>query len=522
MAKRLSDIDWERDPHVDYIPHVQQNIWRVKDLLDSQGPGFCLAKWQQVTMHLGTGMTHSCHHPTAHKIPLEEIEQNPSALHNTKFKKEQRKAMLRGEKPAECDYCWRIEGNGEYSDRQAKSLEPWALPHHDEIIGMNGDEDVYPSYLEVSFGNTCNMKCTYCGPEYSSKWVEELKQQGPIALLEGTQYKQVVQGWQNLDEITYKNREFNPYIDAFWKWFPEAYKHLKVYRITGGEPLLSKETFRSMDWFIENPNLDLEFNVNSNLSVPEKLWNQFTEKLEEMISRRVVKKITIFTSAEGWGKKAEYARTDMDFALFKQRVEQLVAMKDIRCVVMAAYNIFSVDSFRQLLEWQVDLKRKYNPSHQMHQLEVTTGVPMDLENPYTQRKTDNPSHSWIVGIDIPYLRGPDFLDVQILTPDLRQLILEDYKFMMHNVANPNIIEHSGFEEYEMEKLKRISMHVLNYKNRDNKQTVMRRAKFYDFVNQMDKRRNTNFLETFPAYADFYENCRQCKEKLLNNDYTLDE
>ena len=35
-------------------------------------------------------------------------------------------------------------------------------------------------------------------------------------------------------------REPNPYTDAFWKWWPELYRDLHTFRITGGEPLLQK------------------------------------------------------------------------------------------------------------------------------------------------------------------------------------------------------------------------------------------------------------------------------------------
>ena len=58
----------------------------VKNKLDNVGCGFCLAKWTQVTMHLGMGMTHSCHHPSPHKVSEKEVLRNPSALHNTAFK----------------------------------------------------------------------------------------------------------------------------------------------------------------------------------------------------------------------------------------------------------------------------------------------------------------------------------------------------------------------------------------------------------------------------------------------------
>ena len=275
MSGKLEDFGLS---NLKFADNNETNLNSVKNLLNSTGCGFCLAKFKQVTLHLGTGMTHSCHHPSPHKIPLAELKNNPAALFNTTVLKNARKQMLTGEKPDECDYCWRVEDDGGNSDRYYKSLEPWALADHDNITTLSGDENIYPSYLEVSFNNACNLACLYCGPEYSSKWVEELKSKGPVVLFEETK-KEWVQGWQNLDELNYKNREVNPYIDAFWEWFPEAYKHLKHYRITGGEPLMSKETLRSMDFFIENPNPELEFSINSNFSVPEKIWSKFSQTL---------------------------------------------------------------------------------------------------------------------------------------------------------------------------------------------------------------------------------------------------
>ena len=82
---------------------------KVREDLNKVSKGFCLAKWNQVSILLQTGQTHSCHHPVPHYIPLEEIKENPSALHNTKFKKLQRKTMLEGGRPKECDYCWNVE-----------------------------------------------------------------------------------------------------------------------------------------------------------------------------------------------------------------------------------------------------------------------------------------------------------------------------------------------------------------------------------------------------------------------------
>ena len=69
----------------------RMNATKIK--VDSISSSFCAAKWKQVTIHLEAGTTHSCHHPKVHKIPLDELKNNPSALHNTSFKKLQRKKI---------------------------------------------------------------------------------------------------------------------------------------------------------------------------------------------------------------------------------------------------------------------------------------------------------------------------------------------------------------------------------------------------------------------------------------------
>ena len=71
---------------------------KMKELL---GTALCLAKWKQVSLHLPTGLNNSCYHPPLHQIPVSSLQRDPSSLHNTGFKKEQRKLMLAGEKPAE-------------------------------------------------------------------------------------------------------------------------------------------------------------------------------------------------------------------------------------------------------------------------------------------------------------------------------------------------------------------------------------------------------------------------------------
>ena len=81
------------------MSNYDQAADKAKEQLDAISETMCYAKWTQVSMHLTNGKTHSCYHPPTHDIDLDELKQNPTALHNTKEKKEQRRQMLAGERP---------------------------------------------------------------------------------------------------------------------------------------------------------------------------------------------------------------------------------------------------------------------------------------------------------------------------------------------------------------------------------------------------------------------------------------
>ena len=53
--------------------------------INSISPAFCGAKWYNATIWLGNGTNASCHHPPAHKIPLEEVAMSYKAIHNTQY-----------------------------------------------------------------------------------------------------------------------------------------------------------------------------------------------------------------------------------------------------------------------------------------------------------------------------------------------------------------------------------------------------------------------------------------------------
>ena len=151
-----------------------------KQILDTKSASFCGAKWYNATIWLGSGMTTSCHHPLPHKIDLEAIKTNPSAIHNTVQKKEQRRQMQEGVRPKGCEYCWKIEdiGRDSISDRVYKS-KIYTNDNLNTAYTSDFNENVNLKTLEIAFDRTCNFACTYCNPAFSSTWANNIKQKGP-------------------------------------------------------------------------------------------------------------------------------------------------------------------------------------------------------------------------------------------------------------------------------------------------------------------------------------------------------
>jgi hypothetical protein len=451
-----------------------------RNKLNMVGCGFCLAKWTQVTMHLHNGTTHSCHHPKPHKIPLEEILSNPTALHNTKFKKEIRKEMLEDKKPDECDYCWNIE-NASYafSDRTLKSSEPWSAPFLEDILKSGWKKNYNPKYVEVSFSNTCNFKCSYCGPQYSSKWMDEINTHGPYKT--STNYNDI-EWFKKEDTMPYLASENNPYVDAFWKWWPEMYQDLHTFRITGGEPLLNKDTFKILDYIIETPtpNKKLSLCINSNLGIPKKLFDEFVIKIEKILDKELVHEFIIFTSCDTWGTQAEYIRNGFEYNLFKERIDFLLdKFKPLTIDIMSTYNALSVPNYKYLIEDVVELKKRHH-------------------NPYRYWGSS-------LLLDSSYLRFPEHQSIKILEDKWVSAIDEQSKLVdFYEQVRTGVADGHGFTDMEINKIIRIKDWFTS--SEGNKMIDTNRKDFHTFITQHDIRRNTDFCKTFPELEEFYHKC----------------
>ena len=450
-----------------------ERIKKILPITDNLSPTFCMAKWHHVTIYLQTGETHSCYHPAPHKIPVEELKDNPSALHNTPQKKQERLAMLKGEKPSGCQYCWNIEALGpDYvSDRHIRTASIYTDERFEEIRQNPWDMNINPEYIELSFGNECNFKCGYCHPKASSRYYREIEQYGPYTMVKNHR--------NDIDWFTMYEEETNPYVDAWWRWWPEVRKTLNILRLTGGEPLMHKSTWRLLDSLKDDPMPKLELNINSNLGGKNEWVVRLSENVKHLLDTNSIKKFKLFSSIDTWGPRAEYIRTGLNLETWENNLDTYVRMTNSHVTFMITFNILSVTTFKSLLEKILEWRVRYNDV-----------IPDDPIRPLERK----------IRFDTPYLKEPLQYDMNILPKDeFMPYMYDTLKFMEEHTDENDVTK---FSELELERFKRVVKYMETTMYPVDK-LIEGSNDFYNWFTEYDKRRNTNFLETFPEYKNFY-------------------
>lgn len=440
--------------------------------LNQVSPSFCLAKWFNVSIHIPTGRTHSCYHPPAHHIPLKEVAVNPSALHNTEYKKTQRKLMLEGKRPSECNFCWQTEDSGkQLSDRAYRSFDIYkeGLIEEAKQLGFTGNAN--PRYVEVNFNQACNFKCAYCSPHLSTSWYKDIEDNGPIVLADRWHNDL---SWLKKENMIPNNSPDNPYLRAFWIWFPTIYSDLQTFRMTGGEPLMDKNTFKVFDYIKDNPKKDLQLSITSNCCPPKDQWDKFMASLKEVTDKDAVDKFTLFCSLDSWGKQAEYIRNGMDFDVLYNNVRDFLKNSNKHTLTFInTFNALSYTGWNEYIKNILELRKEFNTNRHL------------------------------IWFDIPQLTYPEFLNPKLI-PEMIPELEKSIEFMKQNIETKST-HYKGFQDFEISKIQRL-IDWIKVDNGYDRELSMKN--FFLFWKEIDRRRNTNFLDVFPELEFFWKKCEK--------------
>jgi hypothetical protein len=282
--------------------------------------------------------------------------------------------------------------------------------------------------------------------------------------------------------------EHNPYTEAFWKWWPDLYWDLNTLRITGGEPLLIKDTWKVIEFIKEHPRPDLNLAINTNMGVPPKYIDKLIQAYKDLEGK--VKSFEIFTSCEAAHGEAEYIRDGLDYKQFWQNIHRYLEETgpNSRVNFMITFNLLSMhmSTFFYFLSDIHNARQAHNETDAMNRL------------PFM----------------IAYLRWPAFLSARIAPKEWKETFAQALLQYMTEYAEPEpsqqlirdgrVIKPAVGRFYleEIDQAKRLCDFLMT----EPDTLEQDRKDFGLYIQEYDKRRRRDFGETFPFMQDFYEEC----------------
>jgi organic radical activating enzyme len=431
-------------------------------VIDIRSDSFCGAKWYNATIWLGSGQTTSCHHPLPHQVSVEDVVRNPKALHNTQKKKMEREQMQKGERPSGCEYCWKIEdiGRDNISDRVYKTViyDDTDLNY---AFQTPASEDIDLQTLEIAFDRTCQFACSYCNPAFSSTWVKDIKTNGAYTGLVSDGRNHFTHPHDSSQ--LYRFGETNPYVEAFHAWWEsDLHRTLKELRITGGEPLMSAETWKLIEWFKTNKGKSTtRLAINSNLGTEV--------DIDRLLAAIDGVEVDLYTSNESMSSQAEYIRDGLVFDDWANNVERLLDSGKFRGLhVMATINALCLDTLDSFLEMVYNWKLEYGKDS--------------------------------INFSLNILRFPSFQSPLILPDTIRTQYRTRLSEFYKTHKDDGVLH--GFEIDQLKRLIDYLDVVITPHANAMEQPILQRD-FKNFFTQYDQRRGKNFTKTFPTLADWY-------------------
>ena len=387
----------------------------------------CQLKWVWSTIYLASGETASCHRTNHHKFDTEQFD-----FHNTPSKLDDRQKMLQGQWPDKgCNYCKNIEDAGGQSDR-ITNLDfpgihaPPELDHEPQAVRVT------PRILEVYFNNTCNLKCLYCGPHFSSLWDAENVRFGLKPFAKSSNIEQN------------KQKIFN--------WLRQHGHNLTVFNILGGEPLYQLELEQCLDIFDQHPAPQLKLQIFTNLNCKLSHLQKIVQRVQQLIDQDKLREFEITASLDCWGAPQEYVRYPLDLENWEKNFEYLLEQNWINLIVSSTVTPLTIKTLPELIE----KIQSWNQSRRVW---------------HYQNSVNTPSYM--------------FIDI------FGDIFVEDFKKAL-SFKSDETPEEQASKQY---------LAGIATQSASRSPNIPQITKLFEFLNQMDQRRTTNWKQTFPWLVD---------------------
>ena len=296
------------------------------EVIKKHGEFFCAAPWN--SLHEGPGGLVSTCCKTRTPIGWSN-KQTFEEMFNSDHAKDVRAQFLRGEKPKQCNECWKQEESGEASDNR-KTSNSHGFNTIDELVKSTDPDGTLnkhmPEWLDLLWTNKCNFACLGCGPEISSSINN--KHRKSFALLNGADPDNYFVDTTNWDN---SNRNKIDYI----------IKHsdtLTSIHLNGGEPFMQEDIYELLEEMLKR-----------NLHKKIKIWSHTNGSIttgykgKDIIDDYLVhwgKNAKIIMSNDGFGKQGAYIRYGYNDKKWLHTYDK-IKNTDIEMTVQTCINVFN-------------------------------------------------------------------------------------------------------------------------------------------------------------------------------------
>jgi len=243
--------------------------------------------------------------------------QSLEEIWNGKAINELRSKFSQNEIDGRCFVCHKIEASGGESIR----LETFnKFDYH--TININPR---LPIYFDIRFSNVCNFRCRTCWHGASSKWFNDAK-----SLNTNIGQQAIIKNIHDLD--------------AFINSSGEALLGAEEFYFAGGEPLVTEEHYKLLEWLIQNNATKSRLRYNTNFSKLHfrdynliDLWSHFNE-------------IELLASIDASNTLGEYIRKDMDWQVILENRKLIESYPFIKFKIAPTVSVLNVFQIPELYE----------------------------------------------------------------------------------------------------------------------------------------------------------------------------
>ena len=460
------------DKSTDELDKTQEKILVNKD----RWKAFCPIAWNHLATNADGSIRMCCQmiydpYGTVYKEDGTVLtgKDNITEHRNAPVWKKLRQDMMNGIDPELCKLCTAEEQNGIGSKRQW-TRKLYEDTYHKAVSltkadGSIDDKDFPITYMDLRFGNKCNLKCRSCGPTDSNLWYDDWVKLHPGKPFNYREHNKVSietlpDGTNTVPNLFEPDETYS----KLWIHIMNNLDTIKRYYFTGGEPTINLKHRELLDYYIKRGTANqvtLDYNTNM-AGVPSKVFEQW----------KYFKQVNLGMSIDGINNHFEFIRHPGKFSTVLKNMRRVDREKGFEKLIASITLTLSVQNVLHFPEMQWWMKEQ-----NWNRIEEV--------------------------IIVHNLYGPDVLNIQNLPIKYKKYIDSKYKKFIKDINNKwnNSIDEKSFCRKVEQRCSSILQHLW-----DKEPNTDAYERLWPWMEKLDAIRGESWKTSLPDIQKMIEEC----------------